>query len=63
MPYYEFVWAEFTLEKIDLNGVSQAEVESIICDPLKTDRSNSSGRPMAFGLADDGRMIACVYEL
>jgi uncharacterized DUF497 family protein len=63
MPYYEFVWTERALVKIDLNGVTSEEVEAVICNPFKTDRSNSSGRPLAKGLSDDGRTIVCIYEM
>ena len=63
MPYYEFIWTERALAKIELNNVTQDEVESVICDPIKTDHSQSSGRPLATGFADDGRLVVCIYEL
>jgi uncharacterized DUF497 family protein len=62
VPYYEFWWDERVLEKLLDNGVSPDDAESVICDPVRIEPSRSSGRPMAFGLASDGRMIACVYE-
>ena len=62
MPWYEFFWTERALDKIGLNGVAQHEVESVICDPIRTGDSQSSGRPAAVGLADDGRMLMCIYE-
>lgn len=63
MPYYEFVWTERALEKVAVNGVATEEVEAVICDPVKTGQSNSSGRPLAMGLAEDGRTLVCIYEI
>jgi hypothetical protein len=62
VPYYEFWWDDRNLAKIDINGLTTDEVESVVCDPIKVDRSRRSGHPIAFGFAGDGRMIACVYE-
>ena len=63
MPYYEFIWTDTALAKIELNDVSQDEVEAAICHPLKVHTSASSGRPLAMALAEDGRMLVCVYEI
>lgn len=62
MPYYEFIWTKRARMKIELNGVSQHEVESVISDPAGTGSSNSSGRPLAIGYGDDGRVLVCIYE-
>lgn len=58
MPYYEFVWTDRARSKIELNGLTLEDVEAIICSPWKVEKSRSSGRPLAMGLADDGRTIA-----
>jgi uncharacterized DUF497 family protein len=55
MPYYEFVWTDRARAKIELHGVTCQDVEEIISRPIKTGRSNSSGRPLAMGFVDDGR--------
>lgn len=62
MPYYEFQWNDTNLFKLDLNSVSPEDFEAVVCHPLKVENSRSSGRPMAFGFAADGRLIACVYD-
>jgi hypothetical protein len=62
MPYYEFIWTERALAKIELNGVTQNEVESVVSNPIRTGQSRTSGRPLAVGLADDGRLLICIYE-
>jgi hypothetical protein len=39
------------------------EFERIVQDPEWTETSRSSGLPVAFGESDDGRLLACVYEV
>ncbi len=63
MPYYFFVWNEEIIAHLAEHGVSPDDFESIVCDPLSTSVSRSTGRPIAFGLSGDGRRIMCVYEL
>jgi hypothetical protein len=62
MPYYEFLWTEETIEHVLEHDVSQDEFERIVRSPHSTSASYSSGLPAAFGFADDGRLIICVYE-
>ncbi len=46
------------------HGLTPAEVESALFDDGTTfDVSNSSGRPIAFGLTATGRFIAVVFEV
>jgi len=63
MPYYFFFWADENISHIAENGVTQDEFEAIVCDPVSSVPSRSSGLPVAFGYAADGRQLACVYEL
>jgi uncharacterized DUF497 family protein len=63
MPYYFFVWNDEVIAHLAEHGVSPEEFENIICNPLSEDVSRSSGRPVAFGLTEDGRRLVCVYEL
>ena len=65
MPWYDVIWnyepggnAEHTAE----HGISPEDVEVVICDPLETKTSRSSGRPIATGYTQDGRLIVVVYE-
>jgi uncharacterized DUF497 family protein len=62
MPYYEFQWNEENLAKLDINAVSPDDFEEVVCHPVKVEPSRSNGRPIAFGFAADGRLIACVYD-
>jgi len=63
MPYYRFLWTDDTQEKVESHGVTLDEFEAIVCDPRDTGISKSTGRPVAFGRGDDGRLLICVYEL
>jgi hypothetical protein len=62
VPYYEFQWNEVNLEKLEINAVLPEDFEDVVCDPLRVEPSRSSGLPIAFGWAADGRLIACVYD-
>ena len=48
---------------MEAHGISLTEFEAIVSNPLSTNFSRTTGRPIAFGFGDDGRMLACVYEL
>jgi hypothetical protein len=37
-------------------------LEDVVCHPVSTGKSRSSGLPAAFGYASDGRYIIAVYE-
>jgi uncharacterized DUF497 family protein len=63
MPYYFFIWNDENEEHLAEHGVSIDDFEKIVCDPLGEDVSRTTGRPVAFGLTDDGRRLMCVYEL
>ena len=63
MPYYFFIWNDEAIAHLAEHGISPEEFEQIVCNPLSDDISRSTGRPVAFGLTDDGRRIMCVYEL
>jgi uncharacterized DUF497 family protein len=63
MPYYFFIWNDENIAHLAEHGVTPDEFEQIVCDPVSEDVSRSTGRPVAFGLADDGRRLMCVYEM
>ncbi len=44
------------------HGISQDEVEEVLQNPTGETTSDSSGRPLAFGITSTGRLIAVVYE-
>jgi uncharacterized DUF497 family protein len=63
MPVYRFFWYPGNQEHVEEHGVSVDEFEAIVCDPLETQESHSSERMIAFGYGDDGRRLACVYDV
>ncbi|MGH7127651.1 MAG: hypothetical protein ACREIV_03715 [Planctomycetaceae bacterium] len=63
LPYFEFLWTDDMIDQIAEHGLSQEDFEEAVCDPVSTETSRSSGKPMAFGSTSDGRFVACVYEI
>ena len=63
MPYFQFLWLPEYEEHVTEPGASVEEFERIVQNPELTETSRSSGCPVAFGDADDGRLLACVYEV
>ena len=65
MPWIEVIWIRGpggNVEHIARHGVSVREVEQVLRNPVDTDVSESSGRPIAFGRTSKGRFLAVVYE-
>lgn len=65
MRWYEIVWnyePGGNVEHLAEHGLSPEEVEAVICNPLETTISRSSGRPAATGYTPDGRLIFVIYE-
>jgi len=63
MPWMDVFWDDAIESYISMHGLSYADIEHVICHPTGEDQSDSTGRPIRFGLAIDGRKIAVVYEL
>ncbi|MHB8973742.1 MAG: DUF4258 domain-containing protein [Pirellulaceae bacterium] len=65
MPYYEIIWNEEPGGNVDHmaeHGLTPADVEEVLFNPLDRDISRSSGLPVVFGFTPDGRYILVVYE-
>ncbi len=62
MPFYFFVWNDLLVDHLAQHEVTPEEFEQVVCDSLLDEVSRSSGRPVAFGLTDEGRRLLCVYE-
>ena len=65
MPHLEFIWTdgpEGNVRHLADHGVSPQEAEEVLTNPIATDTSTSTGRPIAFGFTLAGRKIAVVYE-
>jgi uncharacterized DUF497 family protein len=65
MPWLEVMWIEGpagNVQHIAQHGITTQEVEDALSNPVDTDRSESSGRPIVFGYTAAGRFLAVVYE-
>lgn len=65
MPYYEIIWNEEpggNVEHVAQNGLSPDDVEEVLFNSVDRDVSRSSGLPIVFGFAPDGRYILVVFE-
>lgn len=66
MAWYELIWEwdeqDGNVAHIAEHGISPEDVEHVLANPIRTERSRPSGRPIAFGYTADGRRIAVVYE-
>ena len=55
MPYYNFLWTDEIVRHIGAHGLSQDDFEQIVCNPSSRGYSRTSGLPVAWGYAADGR--------
>jgi len=66
MPYYDVFWnfedEDGNAAHVAENDLTTEDVDDVLRNPEETDVSRSSGRPIAFGYATDGRYICVVYE-
>lgn len=62
MPVYRCIWHDQNVEHLAEHGITIEEFESVIGNPIRTKRSRTSDRLVAFGYVSDGRKLACVYE-
>ena len=62
MPWIELTWEwdeeDGNVAHMAEHGVSPEDVEEVFENPIRYERSRSSGRPMVFGYTSDGRRIA-----
>jgi uncharacterized DUF497 family protein len=61
----EFVWTDGpdgNIAHLAEHEVSPAEAESVLTNPIASDVSKKTGRPIAFGFTRRGRKLAVVYE-
>ena len=65
MPHLEFIWIDGPLGNIHHlaeHAVTPQEAEDVLSDPIATDISRTTGRPIAFGFTRAGRRLAVVYQ-
>lgn len=64
MPWHDYFWTDGMLNHLAEHGVTQEDFEWTVNYPNSEGRSRSQpDRLMAWGYTEDGRYIACVYEL
>ena len=63
MDWLDVVWDADTEQYIALHGLTRQDVVNALWFPTAEDSSDSSGRPVRFGHALDGRLIIVVFEM
>ena len=62
MEWLDVYWDMETEAHIALNHLSREDYENALCNPVSEEGSDSSGRPLRFGFAVDGRKIVVIFE-
>jgi hypothetical protein len=62
MAYSVFIWTDEIVEHLAQHGISQDDFERVVCDPVGKGWSRSSGLPVVWGYAADGRYVMAVFE-
>ncbi len=62
MVYHDFLWTDEIVDHVAEHGVSQDDFEHVVCNPVRRGFSRSSGLPVTWGYAEDGRYIMAVYR-
>ena len=68
MPFAFILWdldddPDGNVQHCAKHGVTKQEVEEVLQNPIDTDISRSSGRPVAFGDTTTGRHLIVVYAV
>lgn len=61
----DIVWdpaPDGNIEHIAEHNLEPEDVEEVLWNPIGHDTSYSTGRPIAYGFAPDGRYVLVVYE-
>jgi hypothetical protein len=62
MEWLEVYWDAEIEAYLGQHGVGREDFEQVMRNPIGEDSSDSSGKPIRFGFALDGRKIAAVFE-
>ena len=62
MPWIEVIWTDENESHLADAGVSTADAEHVLRNPIGSAVSRSSGRPFVVGYTPDRRRIIVVYE-
>ncbi|HMO26408.1 MAG TPA: hypothetical protein PKB10_09070 [Tepidisphaeraceae bacterium] len=62
MPWIDGIWTDENRSPVEEQGLTVEEVESVLADPAEVSVSRTTGRPIASGQTQAGRLIAVVFE-
>lgn len=62
MGWVDVIWTDENEEHVRENRLTPEEVEYVLRNPLASEVSRSSGRPLAIGRTAAGREVVVVYE-
>jgi hypothetical protein len=62
MPHFFFIWTQEIIDHLLEHDVTTDDFEAIVSSPEGEDVSRSTGNPLAFGHASDGRYLCCVFK-
>ncbi|MHC4106483.1 MAG: DUF4258 domain-containing protein [Planctomycetota bacterium] len=65
MAWVEVIWTDGpqgNVQHIAEHGITSREVEQVLANPIHSDMSKASRRPIVFGYTAGGRFLAVVYE-
>ena len=62
MPFYFYVWNDDIVEHLAEHDVTPEDFQHVLENPTEEGKSDSSGRPVAWGYTHDGRFLITVYR-
>jgi hypothetical protein len=62
VPHFEFLWTDEIVAHLAEHGVTQDDFEYVVCHPVSSGISRSSGLPAAWGYTQDGRYLIAVFD-
>jgi uncharacterized DUF497 family protein len=63
MDWWDVYWDAEVEAHLVQHDISREDFEQVLRNPISEDSSDSSGRPIRFGFAVDGRKMAVVFEM
>jgi hypothetical protein len=62
MAYYFYAWTDDIIEHLAEHDLTPTDFEHVLNNSIEKGKSDSSGRPAAWGYTEDGRFIIAVYR-
>jgi len=62
MAWVDVIWTDENERHVREHGLTPAEVEYVLRNPLASEVSRSSGRPLAIGRTVTGREVVVMYK-